>query len=198
MFWILVLERRSDLNPAAQSITGALSPTPGHQRNVFRPPGHCDWTQFCWGQKRIKPEPETGRSVVLSIVLCSVWAIGTAQSFSNTYKSSTDKSGVQHRGRGREGNPINKGQNKWTGSKTKGFLLSFCAKHNVMENEIHNETNLCVIKKNPYEEISLKKKGHYLVLISNLSQVLVTLSNQSSANISNHPITVRTWKASWL
>lgn len=46
-------------------------------------------------------------------------------------------------------------------------------------------------KKNPYEEISLKNE-HYLVLISSPSQVPVTLSNQSSAKISNHPVTVRT------
>lgn len=87
---ILVQEKRSDLNPAVLSFAGVLSPTPGQRRNVLWQPGHCDWTQFCWGQRQPKPEPERGTKrrkgeVLCCLLLCTVCRPSSQPGLSQTH-----------------------------------------------------------------------------------------------------------------
>ena len=77
ILWILEQKKKQNKKVRFKSSSSdALSPTPGHQRNVLWQPGHCEWTRFCRGKasqsqsQRKEEKRDRDRSVEMSVALC--------------------------------------------------------------------------------------------------------------------------------
>lgn len=78
ILWILVQEKRSDLNPADLAFTGVLLPTPGQQRNVLWQPG---WTVTGHTSaensgSQSQRENKKGEGKKCCVVCCSAQCVG--------------------------------------------------------------------------------------------------------------------------